>query len=460
MKTRIDRPSLPAIVSTASNPPLTEATPSPQPPLGPSQTLAATPKHAAQVQARSPSLAQRTLGMLNLGRLFRPAVAAALLGAALIGTPAQAQTAPVETQTCVTEMAAAVHAQTQVQDLRRQLDEVVRRLEGAGHGPQAEHLKACIQRFAPDGVHDAPLVTLLAALQGDEAAQANLPAHLEQHGIQVTQSPDKSTWDLQAYLRTGNDNMATLFDGQYRSDDGATASLGAGMVFTRGDQRVDVDVDYQMLTERGGMQRTDLVTALVSHTKTKDAGGFRLSYGYDLGLVGTGDFGGAQVQDGWHGLNEGTLLGGRRLGRGLQNVYSTDPQVSLLTGVHAGALKDLGLVDLYGGLEARAPIGPTGQGWVGGNLGVDIGSDKGLYADLGVTARYQWTQGDALSFDGAPVDDQAVFIPHIGVGWQGDNWRVGVDWYRNDLGTKPGIGDLNSDNVMLTLTIGGGRRSH
>jgi len=475
LKTRADRTSVAsAVLGAEQNPaPKAQQAEAPARPLGPSGSLAPSEQTVAAEHLGGQTMAQRALGMLHMGRMLRPAVAGIMMGVGLLSAPAQAQV-PVEPESCVTQLQAASHTaptlehsavtpgdlQPQVQALRTRVDEVSRRLESAGKPEAAQHLRGCMQRFAPDGAGDAPLTTLLAALSGDPDAKANLQKSFDKHGVDIQPSDKDDGWVLQAYLRSGNDNMATLFDGKYRSDDGATASLGAGMAFTRGDQRIDLDVDYQMLTERGGMDRTDLVTALLSHTKQSEAGGFKLSYGYDLGLQGTGDFGGAQVQDGWHGLNEGTMLGGRRLTGSLQNNYATDPQAALLVGVHAGAIKDLGLIDLYGGVEARTPIGPTGLGWVSGDLGVDISGDSGLYADIGITARHQWTQGSALSFDGAPLDDATVLIPHIGVGWQGDGWRVGIDWRRNDLGTKPGMGDFDSDTAMLTLTIGGGRRTH
>ncbi len=459
--------------------------------------LERTPKAAGQTQAReiplgpppvvnkssapaeqlgSESIGTRAFSIVQLGRAFKPAIAAAIIGAGLVvGSPVAAAPGPVEPQTCVKELRKATvtaptpeaikltpaQIQTKVGEMRGEINRVADVLRNNGSEATADHLQACMQKFAPEGAEDAPLAALIGALNGDPEAEQALRDSFIAHEIQIKPGSDAKSWKLAGYLRTGNDNASTLFDGQYRSDDGPTASLGAGMVFSLPDQEVKLDVDYQMLTERNGMTRTDLVTGLISHSLFKDAGGLTLNYGYDLGIQATGDFGGANVQDAWHGLNSDNFMRGRRLTTTLQNEYKTEQQAALLVGVHAGAVKDLGLVDLYADAEARVPVGPTGLGWVGATAGLEISGDNGgLYAQADVKARYQWTNGDAMNFAGAPVDNDAVLIPHIGVGWQGDGYRIGVDWRRNDLGTQPGMGNLHSDVTMFTLTIGGGRRGH
>lgn len=426
-------------------------------PSGSAQTTAA--QHAGGATA-----AQRALGMLGLGRVLKPAVAAAVLGAQLL-VAAPAQGAPVDSacadtlkEVVVTQAAlrpSEAEIQAQVAGFRARVDTLAEQLRAKGQDGAAQHLVACMNAYAPPGAGDAPLPTLIRALNGDPAAEGALADSLQKYG--VTAQPSGKGWKLAAYLRTGNDNMAS-FDGRYRSDDGATAGLGAGVVLRRGNEAYAVDADYQLYTQRGGMLRTDLVTGLLSYTRESEQGGLQLHYGYDLGVQATGDLGGAEVQDGWHGLNEGNIMAGRRLGQGLQDTYATDPQASALVGVHAGVLKDLGLLQLKAGADVRVPIGPTGLGWVGADAGLGLGKDKGFQVDADLTLRGQWTQGDALKFDGAPLDDATVLIPHVGVGWQGSGWRVGIDWYRNYQGTMPGVGNLDSDNVLVTFTLGGGVR--
>lgn len=472
MKTRASLNPVTPLASTPESQPKTTANlQAREIPLGPPPALTKSASAAEHLGAKA--VGTRAFSIVQLGRAFKPAIAAAIIGAGLVvGTPAAAQ-GTIAPDACVKELRIAAEPQTtteavrlspaqiqtKVGDLRGEIDRVSGVLRNSGHEAAADHLQACMQKFAPEGAQDAPLAALLSALNGDPKAEQALRDSFDAHEVQITPSQSAESWKLSTYLRTGNDNATTLFDGRQRSDDGPTASLGAGMVFSLPDQEVKLDVDYQMLTERQGMQRTDLVTGLLSHSLFKDSGGLTLNYGYDLGIQATGDFGGAEVQDGWHTLNSDNFMTGRKLGGYLQNEYKTEKQAALLLGVHAGVVKDLGLVDLYADAEARVPVGPTGLGWVGATAGMEISGDNGgLYAQADLEARHQWTNGDAMSFSGAPVDNEAVLIPHIGVGWQGDGWRVGVDWRRNDLGSQPGMGDFQSDVTMLTLTIGGGRR--
>lgn len=279
------------------------------------------------------------------------------------------------------------------------------------------------------------------------ASEVHVPAWLEGLGKPTVE------WTF----RTGNDNLAHIVPPVgFRDDDGTTASLGTHWRKDFGDFQWEADVDYMMLTERfGGLQRTDLVSAMASYTAQHDKGAFVLELSGSAGLHFTGNMGGARVQDTWHAITP--FLGGRRLGAGLQNTYTGPLQAAVVTGGRAEIHKPLGdHVQVFGGAQAQVPIGSTSFGYAGGHAGVSASFGRfSLEAETQV--RQQWTQGSALGFDGAPIEG-GVVIPRVSLAYQADNWRIGVDWVRNHMGTEPGAGNPDSDHLTIGFTIMTGRR--
>lgn len=411
------------------------------------------------------TVAAATQGVLRTIRSAGGAVAGALLAAGLLlGSPAAAQEgAPVQTCAQTQVVATAADTTAQVRALTEGLEQAACALEAKGDSEGAKAVRAAAQAHAPGGEASGTLGTLVGTLNGDPASREGLKGLVEQGAVTV--EPADEGWKISVRLFTGNDNAATLLDGEYRSDDGATANLGAQLLATKADanghgRQLAADVGLEMLTERGGMRRTDLVDALVTYAERSEVGSVWLddkTVSFTLGLESTGDFGGAELQDGWHRLGEGTPLEGRWLGQGLQDTYTGGKQTSLLLGARASGTKDFGILDLGAGVEGRVPVGPTGLGWVSTDIDVRLGEDHGLFAQASFGARQQWTNGDAMGFDGAPVTG-TVLTPKVQVGWQGEGWSVGLEWSRNELGTSPGMGGMDDDRVSFGITIGGGQR--
>ncbi|MEO1173447.1 MAG: hypothetical protein AAFX94_15545 [Myxococcota bacterium] len=264
-------------------------------------------------------------------------------------------------------------------------------------------------------------------------------------------------WRYSVALWTHNDNAAFIRDGVYRSDDGPTASLGADFSWGRGDdQKWTLSASHNMFTERdGGMSRTDIAELTLRHLTRRASGTLffdSVTRGWLVGLQGTGNFGGARLQDGFHALMSGTALAGRRLGAGLQDQYTGPRELAALVGAEWIGHCDLGLLDLDLGARAAVPLGPTGVGSAGLGLGARLGRETGPYVDTEVNGAYQWVQGDALRFDGAPRTG-VVVSPRVLLGWQFDSINLAVEWQGNRWGTQAGLGDLYGESVALRVNF-------
>ncbi|MEL6548045.1 MAG: hypothetical protein AAFQ82_25695, partial [Myxococcota bacterium] len=346
------------------------------------------------------------------------------------------------------------------------------RLSDLGWVGPAHHLHHSLARLGPAEGADArtdppgllhPVLLDLAAIRDGEPAAANrLGDAIESGDVQVrATAPDPESppedWTYSFGLWTHNDNAAYLRDGVYRSDDGPTASLGIDVSWSRGPnhdlERWTLGLGHNLFTERGGMQRSDLAEITLRHVTRSTTGSVffdSVTRGWLVGVQGTGDFGGAAIQDGFHELMDGTSLGGRRLGAGLQDQYTADRELALLVGGELTGHRDLGLVDLDAGVHAAVPVGPTGVGSMGTRLGARLGRETGPYASMTVGTRYQWTQGEALQFDGAPRGGFIV-SPEVKFGWQFESFHIGIEWQGNRWGTQTGLGDRDAESVALRV---------
>lgn len=306
------------------------------------------------------------------------------------------------------------------------------------------------------GNADGPLLHAVGVRAGSSTSDDALTACLR-HGQLAphpcTAQPDP--WKFSVAVAHHNDNLATLRDGVMRSDDGPTTTNAIEASLNRPGERWVLNIDQALFTERGGMLRTDLMQVSVRHLKTQPTGRMffdTATSGWLVGIQGTGDLGGAVVQDGWHGLS-GSVLGGRRLGAGLQDTYATPQDLALLLGAEIQGNKRLGLFDLSAGGQATVPIGTTGLGRISANTGVRAGEAQGPYASIGAEGGYQWTTGPAMNFDGAPLD--GFFLsPRVGLGWEFDSWSLGLEWQGNRFGTQSGLGDRDGESIGFTIRFG------
>ncbi|MCK6551374.1 hypothetical protein L6R52_36400, partial [Myxococcota bacterium] len=329
-----------------------------------------------------------------------------------------------------------------------------RALDAAGHTAEAASLRAMISRLTADPVK-GPLATVLAS--GPSTASVDT--------VKVdTLAPKPGApegWRISTRTWTANDNAAIMLDGKFRSDDGHTAALGVDVIAEKGATRNALSLGGHMLTEAGGMRRTDLVELLATHARSLPSGTVVfdvITPRVTLGVQGTGNFGGAGLQDGWHRLGEGTPLEGRHLGEGLQDRYTGDEKYALVLGGGVEVKRELGLLELAADASAKVPIGATGLGWVGTSTTARLGASRGPFAEGSFGARYQWTNGSDLAFSGAPVSGELVYQPRVTLGWQERGWSLTLDWTRNAMGTQPGLGDRDADAIWIGITIGGARR--
>ncbi|MEL7304864.1 MAG: hypothetical protein AAGJ56_03440 [Myxococcota bacterium] len=311
---------------------------------------------------------------------------------------------------------------------------------------------------------------VIGSRRGDPAAERRLRNRMLGGELEVAATADEpgdppERWRLVCSLWTHNDNLATLTGGGLRSDDGATAAFGFQAGWLRGDavdsERWDVSLGHNLFTERGGMSRSDIVEFTLEHLRTRPSDRLffdTVTTGWLAGFQGIGDFKGDVIQDGFHALMEGTPLAGRRLGAGLQDDYTSPPQLAALFGAQVRGSRQIGLFEYALGAEVRVPVGAHGVGRVGPEASARIGRDTGVYGTAQMDVAYQWTLGDALRFDGAPRPG-FVLSPRVGVGWQFDRWNIGLEWQGNRWGTQDFFGNRQGESVALTLCFGGRPRN-
>lgn len=306
-----------------------------------------------------------------------------------------------------------------------------------------------------EGNAEGPLLQALQVHAGHRPARQALTNCLQRSSLRpqacrCTPEP----WSFSLALAHHNDNAATLRDGIMRSDDGPTTTNSIEASMRRSNERWVLNIDHALFTERGGMHRNELLQASVRHLQTRTGRLFfdTTSSGWLVGVQGTGNFGGAAVQDGWHGLT-GSVLGGRRLGAGLQDTYTSPQRLALLLGAELQGKKRIGLFETTARAQARVPVGGPGLGRATANVTARVGATTGPYASIGAEGGVQWTTGSAMNFDGAPID--GFFLsPRVGLGWEFGSWNLGLEWQGNRFATQPGMGDRDGESIGFTVRFG------
>jgi hypothetical protein len=259
-------------------------------------------------------------------------------------------------------------------------------------------------------------------------------------------------WSRELRFWIANDGWADIRDGERRSDEGATASLGTRWVERLDSERhARFDVAYYLFTEPGGDLRSDWfrLDLLWGH-RGEPAGWFDLWVGEaGIGLQMTGDLGGASLQNDLHRLTASDI--DLTFATGLQSTYT-------------GELRATGVLNARGRAERRdgwllfaiegdlaLPAGNTGLGWAGADFRARVGPARSWYIDLGLRLALQWRLGGALGFNGAPIDG-GVVIPSLAVGWAGNTWQLQGGWERNHLGTERGLGTTR-ENESVTVSV-------
>jgi hypothetical protein len=263
-------------------------------------------------------------------------------------------------------------------------------------------------------------------------------------------------------LNLSNDNFATLIDGAQRSDDGPTSTMGIHFEGNNSSLDYRLSFEHEMFTERGwgvGDRRTDRLSLNLDvgeRTPLAHDGFFNQERrGYSLGLTATGNFGGATIQDQWHGLWEGTDLTGRRLdgsnwGVPLQSDY-TKGGAALMLGAEYQLEKtwDGGRIAVGG--QAKLALGTAGIHSAGLHAALELGEGAGLFGRYELWAGLQSVMGDSFAFDGAPVEG-FIGQHNLEVGYRSERGvEVSLVFGSNVAGTQEGWGDRDGHQLGVNL---------
>lgn len=211
-------------------------------------------------------------------------------------------------------------------------------------------------------------------------------------------------------------------------DDGFTQAANLGLTLRRGPDSFDLDVRHGMLTERGGDQRVDELDVLATVSHRLERGAVEWSFGPTIGLSLVGDYGGAQLQDAFHGA----IGMGRRLDGTLQSEYEGPDQGALIVGAHVQARRDLGAgFSANAGVDGQLALGPTGVSRVSPRVGLSWELPRGVVrpvagAELEVArfftpdARLTMAGGyDTRHFEAMPRFRLGIANDHFELGWRG-----------------------------------------
>ncbi len=211
-------------------------------------------------------------------------------------------------------------------------------------------------------------------------------------------------------------------------DDGFTQAANIGLTLRRGDDTFDLDVRHGMLTERGGDHRVDELDILAALSHRVERGAVEYDFGPTVGVSLVGDYGGAQLQDAFHGA----IGMGRRLDGALQSEYEGTNQAALIVGAHFTARRDLGVgFSAHAGIDGQLALGPTGVSRVSPRVGLNWELPRGVVrpvvgAELEVArfftpdARLQMAGGyDTRHFEAMPRFRIGIANDHFELGWRG-----------------------------------------
>ncbi|MEQ9503521.1 MAG: hypothetical protein RIT81_42090 [Deltaproteobacteria bacterium] len=211
-------------------------------------------------------------------------------------------------------------------------------------------------------------------------------------------------------------------------DDGFTQAAELGLTLRRGVDQLDLDVRHSMLTERGGPRRVDELDVHATLSRTIERGQVEWTFGPKVGVSLVGDYGGAELQDWFHGA----IGMGRRLDGWLQSEYEGTNQAAVIVGAHVQARRDLGVgFSAHAGLDGQLALGPTGVSRIAPRVGLNWELPRGpvrpvVGAELEIAkfhtpdARLQMAGGyDTSGFQAMPNFRLGIAGDHFELGWRG-----------------------------------------
>jgi hypothetical protein len=208
----------------------------------------------------------------------------------------------------------------------------------------------------------------------------------------------------------------------FHDDDGFTNDFALSTTFVRGGLAFGFQGRHRMITERGGLRRSDEVQlGAWLHHISKHGRRIETRPFMGLGIVATGPLGGAYIQDRFHRLIQwGRTLNGEILGQ-LQDQYEGSrryaPQLRIGGDVY---FRLSGGVRLLSGAMISVSPG-VGASSVQANLGFErvrsFGGGKLIFLG-GIALRHVEAEEERLEFEGGYPDSESFVEPFGGLTFQ------------------------------------------
>jgi len=262
------------------------------------------------------------------------------------------------------------------------------------------------------------------------------------------QAEPSETRAWQSALRVGGEWANDQLYGSDGDDLGFTQDLGVQVHYVGSRDDFSLRARQRLMIERTGDRRTDEVTFELGWLTERTGGPFVWTFGPTLGLVLSGNYGGAKLQNAWHEL----IDNGYTLGNGLPNRYAPQ-RTGLLVGARGGpSWLPLPWLRLLVGVEATGAIGATGQSLIALYDALEFESGSAgfrLVLTGGIDYERSWTQDPTLALPGGYATNGFYRSTHLRMAARGRQWEAGLRAHTNVGGSEAHLG-------MVYVLFGGG----
>jgi len=195
-------------------------------------------------------------------------------------------------------------------------------------------------------------------------------------------------------------------------------------------------------------RRSDEMTFELGWLTEHPGGPFVWSFGPTLALVLSGNYGGAKLQNAWHGL----LDNGYTFDTGLADRYAPH-RTGVVFGARGGpSWLPLPWLRLLVGVEVSGAVGGTGQSLVALYDALELESGKPgfrLVLTGGIDCERSWTSDPTLGLPGG-YDTSGIYrTTHLRMAARGRQWEAGFRAQTNVGGSEGHLG-------MVYVLVGGG----
>ena len=251
-------------------------------------------------------------------------------------------------------------------------------------------------------------------------------------------------------LTWGNDFFnpfaVAKLDGRRFDDDGFTNDLAATYAQALGATTFELAVQHRMITERGGLRRTDQIDFGADLTRRFSLDGAQVVLGGGVAGALSGPFGGAYVQDKFHHLVKGRHLDGTGSGQ-LQNQEPASVRAGVLLSATASVSHAFAGITLGSVTRAALALGATGLSSVMTEVyaqgALRLSENAAFDVRLSVSANLLHTRDPSLVIRGGYNTDRVFVSPRVGVGVTVRDVRAGWDIRLNEGGSGVNLGILS-----------------